>query len=57
MSYSIDEAGDNITFTGTSATTLKLIYVRNTSLIIGKETISSSNGQEVKTILADYYIK
>jgi hypothetical protein len=57
MSYSIDETGENITFTGTTATTLKLIYVRSTSLIIGKEAVSSINGQEVKTTVADYYIK
>jgi hypothetical protein len=57
MSYSIDEAGENITFKGTTTNTLKLVFVRNTSLIIGTETISKSNGVDIKTTIADYLVK
>ncbi len=57
MDYSIDATGENITFKGTTTVSLRLVFVRNTSLVIGTEVSSTSNGKTIKTIVADHYIK
>ncbi|WP_316786912.1 hypothetical protein [Pedobacter frigiditerrae] len=52
--FTIDEAGENITFSGTPALTQKLNYIRTTTigLVVSDETVTTGS-TKVRTLLID----
>ncbi len=56
--YGIDAAGENITFTGTTTTTQKFMFVRPTSIgLFISDNTTNVGGNEVRTEIEDQLVK
>lgn len=57
VGYSISADGETITFASSPASTLRIVFLRQNSIVLGTETFANVAGKEIRTVVADHLIK
>jgi hypothetical protein len=57
VGYTVSPDGETLTFLSSPAKTVKITFVRNTSIGLGDETRTQVSGKTHKTVIADHLIK